>query len=171
MSRRTVLAAAVTTAAAAGMSFGLSGCVEGAPEPPAQTQPQTDPLMPVLLLQQDLVDVYSMVLEAFPELTGTLTDFQAQSSAHTEALLAAAPVAAAQIAAIESATASAPASSSVPPAPVPPADAATALTSLKQAVDESAGSLRAAALRADGDLAALLGSCAASTICHGRMLA
>jgi len=153
------------------MSFGLSGCVEGPPsESATQTQARIDPLTPVLLLQQELSGLYSLVLEAFPELIGTLSDFQSQSSAHTEALLAAAPVAAAQIAATSTAVPSTATPSSIPAAP-PPADVATALTSVRQAVEASAGSLRAAAIRADGDLAALLGSCAASTVCHGRMLA
>jgi hypothetical protein len=169
VSRRTLLGAAVTTAAAAGLGGGLSGCVPGPSAPPAQTQPQIDPLTPVLRLHQELVKRYQRVLEAFPELTGALTDLQAQTTAHTEALLAAAPVAAAQIAATGSGTTSATVSSSIP-TPAPPADAATALSNLKQAVDASAGALRTAALRANGELAALLGSCAASTTCHERLL-
>lgn len=176
VSRRTLLGAAVRTAAVAGLSGGLSGCVAAPPAPPAQTQTQTrtDPLTPVLLGQQALRHLYQRVLDAFPELVVALTDLQAQTDAHTEALLAAAPAAAEQIAAtavgLPSASASGSASSSIP-APAPPTDVATALADLKLAVDSAAGSLRAAALAADGDLAALLGSCAASTACHRRVLA
>jgi len=50
-------------------------------------------------------------------------------------------------------------------------DAATARVSLKAAVESAAAALRAAALLASGELAALLGSCAASTTCHARMIA
>ncbi len=170
MSRRAVLAAAGTTAAVAAVGGGLSGCVPGPSIPPAaQTQPQVDPLTPVLRLQQELVKLYREILAAFPELAVALTEFQTQTNAHTEALLAAAPVAAAQIAATGSGPTSAPASSSSP-APAPAADAATGLANLNRAIDASAGALRTAALRADGELAALLGSCAASTTCHGRLL-
>jgi len=172
VSRRTLLGAAVTTAAAAGLGSGLSGCEAGPPEPPAQTQTRPDPLTPVLLGQRSLQDVYQRVLDAFPELIVALTDLQAQTEAHTEALFAAAPAAAAQIAATASGTPSASASTpSSSSAPVPPVDAATALADLKLAVDTAAGSLRTAALEADGDLSALLGSCAASTTCHRQVLA
>lgn len=170
VSRRTLLGATVTTAVAAGLSNGLGGCVPGPSAPPPQTQTPIAPLTPVLLLQQELRALYQRVLGAFPELAGALTDFQAQTTAHTEALLAAAPAAAEQIAAAGSGSTSGTTSPSVP-APPPPGDVATALTELKQAVDEAAGSLHTAALRADGDLAALLGSCAASTTCHRRLLA
>ena len=170
VSRRTLLGAAVATAAAAGLSGGLAGCVASPSNPPSQTQPPADPLTPVLLLQQQLQESYARVLEAFPDLAGILTDFRAQTTAHSEALFAAAPAAAAQIAADTPATTS-PATSSLLPSPAQPADAAMALTELKQAVDASVESLRSAALRAEGDLAALLGSCAASTACHRWMLA
>lgn len=170
VSRRTLLGATVTTAAAAGLGSGLSGCEAGPPEPPTQTRP--DPLTPVLLGQRSLQDVYQRVLDAFPELVVVLTDLQAQTEAHTEALFAAAPAAAAQISATASGTPSASASASASSsAPTPPVDVATGLADLKLAVDTAAGSLRTAALEADGDLAALLGSCAASTTCHRQVLA
>lgn len=170
MSRRALLLATAMTAAAAGLGSGLSGCEAGPAVSPRQTQTPTDPLTPVLLGQQQLQGLYQQVLSTFPELALTLTGLQAQTDAHTRALLAAAPVAAAQVASPGSGSTPRAGSSPVPE-PLPPGDAATAISDLRTAVDAAAGSLRSAALRANGDLAALLGSCAASTACHALMLA
>lgn len=175
VSRRTLLIAAAATVSAAGLSTGLGGCEAGPGEPDRVAEAVIEPLTPLLIGQQQLLALYQRTLSAFPDLAVAGSDLQAQATAHTEALLAAAPAAAAQVAAAGSASdpsASSSAPSAQPtPAPLPPADAAMARVDLRQAVAAAAGSLRAAALRADGDLAALLGSCAASTTCHARLLA
>lgn len=168
LSRRTLL----LVAAAAGLSSGMTGCDAGSLEPPSATQTTTEALTPVLLGQRQLLALYQQTLSAFPELTPTLSDLQEQSSAHTNALIVAAPAAAAQIAASSGAQSSAsPATSPAQPVPTPAADAATALADLALAVGTAMGVLHAAALGAEGELAALLGSCAASTACHARLLA
>lgn len=168
LSRRTLLLASATTAAAAGLSSGLTGCEADPPASGAPEEASIEALTPVLVGQHDLLDSYERAFTAFPELAVALAELPAQTSAHTEALLAAAPAAAAQ------ATASLPASASASTSPVPPpqpaSDVATARLALRRVVDTAAGRLGAAALRADGDLAALLGSCAASTACHARLL-
>lgn len=176
VSRRTLLIAAAATVSAAGLSTGLGGCEAGPGEPDRVAEAVIEPLTPLLIGQQQLLALYQRTLSAFPDLAVAVSDLQAQAAAHTEALLAAAPAAAAQVAAAgsasdPSASSSAPSSAQPTPAPLPPADAAMARVDLLQAVAAAAGSLRAAALRADGDLAALLGSCAASTACHARLLA
>ncbi len=126
-----------------------------------------DPLAPVLIGQQELVASYEQTLSAFPELTAALSDLRAQTTAHTDALIEAAPAAAEQVAAATGSAA--PPQSGSPPRL--PADPVTARSDLRRAVQAAASTLGAAALRADGDLAALLGSCAASTTCHLRLLA
>lgn len=168
MSRRTLLVAAATTAAAAGLSTGLTGCEADPPDPGAQAESTIEPLTPVLAGQQHLLAFYERTFAAFPELAVALAELQAQTIAHTDALLAAAPAAAAQVAARGSPSAST--STQPVPAPPPAGDVASARLALGRVVDLAAGQLRAAALRADGDLAALLGSCAASTACHARLL-
>lgn len=172
MSRRTLLVAAATTAAAAGLGTGLSGCQAGPAEPDPPADAAIDPLTPLLLGQQALVRSYQAALSAFPDLTTELSDLQAQTTAHTDALFAAAPAAAAQIPASGTSAGAPSGSPSTQPVPLPrpAADAVTAMADLAQAVAAAAGSLRTAALRADGDLAALLGSCAASTTCHAGLL-
>ncbi|MBA3368879.1 MAG: hypothetical protein H0T99_09490 [Geodermatophilaceae bacterium] len=166
VSRRTVLLAGAGLAAV-GLGTGLGGCEATSGQPATPTAAAVDPLTPVLIGQQELLATYERSITAFPDLTAAVSDLQAQSSAHTEALRAAAPAAAAQVSA--SASPSAPPSQSGS-SPGPPADLVTARSDLRRAVQAAAGTLRAAALRADGDLAALLGSCAASTACHVRLL-
>jgi len=180
VSRRTLLFVAATSAAAAGLNTGLSGCESDPARPAVSAETVNDPLTPVLTAQQTLLVGYERTLSAFPEFTVSLSDLQAQATAHTEALRKAAPAAAAQVA--DAPFGSDPSSGLPPglpsgspsgqpvPSPAPPADPATALANLARLVDAALGSLRAAALRADGDLAALLGSCAASTACHSRLL-
>jgi len=174
-SRRTLLFAVATTLSAAGLTTGVSGCEAEPADPTAPEGAPIDPLTPVLIGQQELLLRYEQAISAAPELPFSLSDLQAQASAHTEALLAAAPAAAAQLDAAGSAagrtpTSSDPSSTQPIPSPVPPADPARALSELIRAVDAAASSLAAAALRAGGELAALLGSCAASTACHARLL-
>lgn len=163
--------AAAGSLTAAGLGTGLAGC-DGQPSDPGTSTPAIDPLTPVLLGQQQLLSTYERALSAFPELAPALSDLQSQSTAHTDALIGAAPAAAAQVAATGSG--SPPSGSSAATAEKPPTpaftDAASALAALGRAVQSAAGALRAAALRAEGDLAALLGSCAASTACHARLL-
>ncbi|MBA3339762.1 MAG: hypothetical protein H0T54_08500 [Geodermatophilaceae bacterium] len=171
LSRRSLLLAAA--ASAAGLSAGLSGC-EAGPGPPHAAQATIEELTPVLLGQLKLLALYEQTLSSFPELTTTLSDLQAQSAAHTDALLDAAPGAAGQIAETSGSRPSASTAtlSAAPPQPSPTTavDAATALANVAQAVSSAVDVLQAAALRAVGDLAALLGSCAASTACHARLL-
>lgn len=173
LSRRSLLLAVAATAA--GLSTGLAGCDAGPDEPATPAETSIEALTPVLVGQRQLLAAYAQTLSAFPELTPTLSDLQAQSSAHTEALFEAAPAAAAQVEDTPESsapTATSSASSAAPPQPVPtPADAPTALAALAQAVGRALDTLTNAALSAEGDLAALLGSCAASTACHVRLLA
>lgn len=152
---------------AVGLGPALGGCEATTGEPATPTTAAIDPLTPVLIGQQALLATYEQTITAFPDLTASVSDLQAQTSAHTEALRAAAPTAAEQVAASPSVSASPSHSGS---SPGPPADVLTARSDLQRAVRAAAGTLRAAALRADGDLAALLGSCAASTACHDRLL-
>lgn len=165
-----MLLAAVTCAATAGLGTGLSGCEAGPTAPTSPTATPIDPLTPVLIGQQELLASYELMLAAFPELAVALSDLQAQTTAHTEALLEAAPAAAVQVAEAGSGSSSIPASTLPVRSPDPPVDVGTAVSVLAGAVDRAAGDLRSAALRADGDLAALLGSCAASAACHARLL-
>jgi len=168
LSRRTLLLASATTTAAAGLGTGLTGCEADPAEPDAQAEAAIEPLTPVLIAQQDLLASYEQTFDAFPELAVALAELRTQTAAHTEALVAAAPGAAAQVGAASSSLA--PSSTQPVPAPPPVTDVATARLALRRVVDAAAGRLGAAALRADGDLAALLGSCAASTACHARLL-
>jgi len=168
VSRRTLLLAAGSAVAAAGLTTGVSGCEAAPVSPDPPTEAAIDPLTPVLIGQQALVQSYQVTLSAFPQLAVQLSDLQSQTTAHTNALSAAAPAAASQATAPDSGTDPPAASSSMQP--VPPPVPATAVSDLARVVDAAARRLRAAALRADGDLAALLGSCAASTACHGRLL-
>jgi len=172
VSRRTLLLAAGSAVAAAGLTTGVSGCEAAPVSPDPPTEAAIDPLTPVLIGQQALVQSYQVTLSAFPQLAVQLSDLQSQTTAHTNALSAAAPAAASQATVPDSGTDPPAASSSMQPVPppVPPPDPATAVSDLARVVDAAARRLRAAALRADGDLAALLGSCAASTACHGRLL-
>ncbi|MDQ3735115.1 MAG: hypothetical protein M3400_14185 [Actinomycetota bacterium] len=166
LSRRSLLVAGGAAVTAASLAAALAGCDAASTDTAATTPAPLHPLTPVLLGQRLLLATYAQTLSTFPELTPTLTDLQAQSAAHNQALLDASPAAAAQIA---SPTGSAvPSPTSTAPASAP--DAPTALSHLARAVVKTSGSLRAAALRADGELAALLGSCAASTACHARLL-
>lgn len=173
LSRRNLLLAAAATAA--GLSTGLAGCDAGPDETATPVEPSIEALTPVLMGQRRLLDAYAQTLSAFPELTPTLTDLRAQSRAHTDALFEAAPAAAAQVEDTPESsdpTATSSASSAVPAQPMPtPADAPTALAALAQAVGTALDTLTNAALRSESDLAALLGSCAASTACHVRLLA
>lgn len=169
LTRRNLLLAGGAALTAASVTVGLAGCEATSTDSSATTAAPTEPLTPVLLGQQVLLATYERTLAAFPELSPALSDLQGQSVAHTAALLQAAPAAAAQVAAAAGSTPSASASSSAPPA-APPTDPTSAVADLARAVDTAAGSLRAAALRASGELAALLGSCAASTACHARLL-
>lgn len=175
VSRRTLLGAAATTVTAAGLSATLGGCAAESLEPDQPAEATIDALTPVLIEEQQLLALYEQTLAGFPDLVTALADLNAQALAHAVALRQAAPLAAAQAAARSAgeASGSAPAPSSTDPAPpsAPPVDAMTARMDLARAVDGLAGSLRTAALRSDGDLAALLGSCAASTACHARLLA
>lgn len=165
MSRRAALFSVAATVTAAGVLTGLGGCEAEPSAPESVAEPLLDPLTPVLLGQLALLDSYEQVMTAYAEFAATLSDLRDQAEAHTEALIAAAPVAAAQVGVSET-----PSASPSEPAPPPP-DPASARSALSTAVDVAAGALSAAALRADGDLAALLGSCAASTACHARLLA
>ncbi len=174
VSRRTLLLAAATTATAAGLSTGLSGCEAKSVDPDQPAQATMDALTAVLIEEQQLLKLYQQTMAAYPELATVVSDPKSQASAHVDALMQAAPVAAAQAAASSSTEergGSRPTPTESAPPPAPPVDAASARLTLAQAVDAMAGSLRAAALRAEGDLAALLGSCAASTACHARLLA
>lgn len=158
VSRRAVLLIGVSVGAV-GISTLLAGCDADPLAPRTPAPAAVEPLTPLLIAQQALVARYAETLSMFPELAPRLTDLQAQASAHTDALHAALPAAAAQARASDAVSGSS-----------SPADATAALAELRQAVDRAAGALRSAALRADGDLAALLGSCAASTACHLRVL-
>ncbi|MBA3277150.1 MAG: hypothetical protein H0U22_00185 [Geodermatophilaceae bacterium] len=165
VSRRTVLLAGASLGAV-GLGPALGACEATSGQPPTPTAAAIDPLTPVLIGQQELLATYKHTLAAFPDLTASVSDLQAQTSAHTEALRAAAPAAAGQVAAASPSTFPAQSGSG----PDQPGDVVTARSDLRRAVQVAAGTLRAAALRADGDLAALLGSCAASTACHVRLL-
>lgn len=147
-----------------GTSLGatLTGCESGSDPSVEPTEAPDEALTPVLIGQQELMDRYAQVFAAFPELSVQLSDLAAQTTAHTEALLAAAPTAAAQ-----AATA---AREEPKPSATLTGDATTAMVDLRSAVARAASSLRSVALRADGDLAALIGSCAASAACHVRLL-
>ncbi len=176
VSRRTLLLAAATTVTAAGLSTGLSGCEADSVDPDQPAQATVETLTPLLIEELQLLALYQQTMAAYPELAAVLADPKAQASAHADALMQAAPVAAAQAAPASSAeepagSTPAPSATESAPPPAPPVDAASARVNLAQAVDAMSGSLRAAALRAEGDLAALLGSCAASTACHARLLA
>lgn len=170
LSRRDLLAGGAALTAAT-VTMGLAGCEATSNDGSATTAAPTEPLTPVLLGQQVLLATYERTLAAFPELSPAVSDLQGQSVAHTGALLQAAPAAAAQVAAAAAgSTATTAAPSSAPPASAPATDSTSAVADLARAVDTAASSLRAAALRASGELAALLGSCAASTACHARLL-
>lgn len=172
VSRRAFLLAA-TTVGASGLGVGLAACEAGQPPAGSPTEAPVEELTPILIGQQALLARYAQTVAAFPELATQLTDLAAQTTAHTEALVSAVPAAAAQAsaatAASDSDSGSEPSSTKSRPSPVP-ADAATALAELGRAVDAALGALRNSALRAEGDLAALLGSCAASTACHVWLL-
>ncbi len=173
LTRRGLLLAGAAAVGAAGLGVSLSGC-EAASEV-AGTTPNLppEPLIPVLAGQQELLATYERTLLAFPELGAVLDDLRGQSQAHTQALLDAAPGAAAQLATTDagSSTPGSETSSTLPPAAqVTPPDAATALAELARDVAIAAGTLKSAALRAEGALAALLTSCAASTSCHAWLL-
>ncbi len=170
LSRRSLLLAGGAAVTAAALSVGVTGCEAVATDTTATPAP-IEALIPVLLGQQQLLATYAQTVSAFPDLGPALSDLQAQSAAHTDALLAAVPAAAAQVAAESSSEPSGSAGpSSAPPVSPPPPDAVTAQADLARAVSAAADALRAAALGAAGELAALLGSCAASTACHSRLL-
>lgn len=175
VSRRTLFIATATTVTAAGLNTGLSGCEAEPVEPDQPAEAPIEALTPVLIQEQELIALYQRALVDYPELATVLAGLQDQSIAHVDALMQAAPAAAAQASTTGSASKSSGSTSATPstdssPSPAPPADAATARSDLERAIDAMAGSLRAAALRAEGYLAALLGSCAASTACHSRLL-
>lgn len=150
--------------AVVGSSLGsvLTGCESESDPSVEPTDAPVEELTAILIGQQELSAQYAQIIASFPELTTQLSDLAAQSTAHTDALVAAAPAAAAQAAAT--------ATEEPKPSATMPGDTGTALVDLRSAVARAASALRSAALRADGDLAALIGSCAASAACHVRLL-
>lgn len=163
----------------AGVSLGaLVACSE--PASSDATAPPADPLLPIVVGHRRLVELYDSAAQQAPSLGARLTPLAAQATAHRDALEAALPatVARADDLAAEESTGAGPTVTQSPERPdpsselptAPPADPPTVLAELRLAVSVTRVRLRAAALTAQGDLAALFGSVAAATACHERLL-
>lgn len=177
ISRRTLLRGGLGVVA--GLSLGsLAACSE--PATPDAPTPPADPLLPIVVGQRRLVELYDSAAQRAPALGARLAPLAAQAAAHQDALEAALPatVALADDLAAEESTEAGPTVTQSPQTPdpsselptAPPADPPTVLAELRLAVSVTRVRLRAAALTAQGDLAALLGSVAAATACHERLL-
>lgn len=163
----------------AGVSLGaLAGCSE--PATPDAPVPPADPLLPIVVGHRRLVELYDSSARQAPGLGARLAPLAAQATAHRDALEAALPatVARADDLAAEESTGAGPTATESPASSDPSsrsptssaADPPAVLAELRLAVSVTRVRLRAAALAAKGDLAALFGSVAAATACHERLL-
>lgn len=163
------------------------GALAGCSEPTMTEEPPepVDPLLQLVLGHRSLVERYDGSARQAPSLGARLAPLAAQVTAHRDALEAALPATVARVddlvtpestgygptatgpTATESTGTPDPSNQSPPASP---ADPAAVLAELRLAVSVTVVRVRAAAQSAEGDLAALLGSVAAATACHERVL-